>query len=184
MFSESLLMLMNWSEKFVKKFQKKLPLYNFDIQKVFASCIPQRETEYTSDALKIRGFIDLIEKDNGLVRVMDYKTSKKFDFSQEYMLQLSIYALMYQEKHNSLPHELGIYFLKDTQEFEKTIKATQELVEYAKKEIEKTHAFTIKQTKEEYPKNPSPLCKWSTGQCDFYELCFKKDLHTSLDKYS
>jgi hypothetical protein len=76
---------------------------------------------------------------------------------------------MYNEKHGRFPDEVGIYFLKHN---EVTIPVDQELIDFAKLEVQ----FVREQTQESdliyYPKKESPLCKYSTGQCDFYDKCF------------
>jgi len=41
--------------------------------------------------------------------------------------------------------------------------------------VSKEQEKTISEDKGEYPKQESPLCKWSTGQCDFFEHCVKDD---------
>jgi len=56
---------------------------------------------------------------------------------------------------------------------EKTIKADEKLLKLAEKECLEIHRRTLSDDIEDYPLNPGPLCKWSTGQCDFYNICFK-----------
>ena len=102
---------------------------------------------------------------------MDYKTSKKAHITDAYKLQLAIYALLYQEEHKKMPDEVGIYFLKDG--VEKIITVDDELLKLAKFKIEQIHASTTSDDITDYKKNQTPLCKWSTGQCDFYDYCFK-----------
>ncbi|MBD3319383.1 Dna2/Cas4 domain-containing protein [Candidatus Woesearchaeota archaeon] len=165
-FEESMLMLHNWLDQFMEKIrtiQEPLP-------KAFAHLTPVREKEYRSESHAVRGFIDAIENIQGIVRIMDYKTSKNFAL-EDHRLQLAIYALLYEEAHQQLPDEVGIYFLKGP---ERTIKATPEMVQEAKKTINLIHLRTHSEKKEDYPLCITPLCKWSTGQCDFYEKCFGK----------
>jgi len=42
----------------------------------------------------------------------------------------------------------------------------------ARFEVEQIHASTASDDIRDYPMRPSPLCKWRTGQCDFYDICF------------
>ena len=58
----------------------------------------------------------------------------------------------------------------------------EELVKHAKFEIEQVHASTTSNEMSEYPQSPSPLCKWRTGQCDFYEVCFGGMKHDDFRK--
>ena len=101
---------------------------------------------------------------------MDYKTSAKAHITDAYKLQLAIYALLYEEKHNVRPNHVGIYFLN---EGEQLLDVDDELIAHAKFMIEQIHASTDGiDNITDYVKKESPLCKWSNGQCDFYEYCF------------
>ena len=117
----------------------------------------------------VRGFIDAIHELDGNVLLMDYKTSKNGHISDEYRLQLAIYALLYEENHGRKPDYVGIDFLKS---MEQLLKVDEDLVKHAKFEVEQIHASTTSDDVVEYPQRPSPLCKWRTGQCDFYDVCF------------
>ena len=98
---------------------------------------------------------------------MDYKTSSRFNMN-EHLLQLGIYGLLYFEKHGVLPKKVGIYFLKEK---EKLKEVDEELLEMAKKEIAETAKKVKSKDIKDYPKKVSGLCKWSTGQCEFYDIC-------------
>ncbi|MEA3399048.1 MAG: PD-(D/E)XK nuclease family protein, partial [Patescibacteria group bacterium] len=138
----------------------------------FRALSPKVEEEYLSWDYYVKGFIDVIEDFDGVVRLMDYKTSKRAKMSDQYKLQLAIYALLYSEKHGKLPDEVGIYFVKFPQP-EMTLKVDDELLQLAKFKIEQIHASTTGDDIVDFPKNQTPLCKWSSGQCDFYDYCFK-----------
>ncbi|MFQ5620983.1 MAG: RecB family exonuclease [Candidatus Nanoarchaeia archaeon] len=174
-FEESMMMLINWLQKFLTKARK---INNEDFKIIFKQLTPLRELQYRSEEKAVRGFIDAIEVLKGKVRLMDYKSSKKFDISNAYKLQLAIYAMLYEEKHNKKPDQVGIYFLKDTGKHEYTMDVDEKLIQFAKLEVEMIHLNTESNTIADYPKNITPLCKWRTGQCDFYGLCFEqKELH-------
>jgi len=170
-FEETLLMLTNWADKFIAKVKS---FDNLSFKEIFDKLTPIREQHYISEELSVRGFIDAIEDRDGKIRVMDYKTSKRFELSPSYKRQLSIYALLYKQKHGISPAKVGIYFLKDRGKYEYTLDVDEELLEQAKKEINHVHEKTKSDNIEDYPKNITPLCKWSTGQCDFYDICFKQ----------
>jgi hypothetical protein len=85
---------------------------------------------------------------------------------------LAIYALLHQELKGELPHKVGIYFLKDKP---KVIKVDTQLLEFAKREIELIHQKTESDDVCDYPKKQSGLCKYSTGQCEFFDVCQKED---------
>ncbi|MFC1774795.1 RecB family exonuclease [Nanoarchaeota archaeon] len=165
-FEETLMMLFNWLDQFMIK----LNALGEPLQQAFEHLTPIREKHYISEELGVRGFIDAIETVQGTVRVMDYKTSKSFGVD-DHRLQLAIYSLLYQEQHGRIPDFVGIYFLKGP---EKILPATKEMVKYAKQEVFTIHECTQSKNKNDYPLKISRLCKWSTGACDFYDLCFKK----------
>lgn len=166
-FEETLMMLMNWLAAFVKDVeQTRLPF-----TEAFAKLTPIREKLYKSDMYKVKGFIDAIHKIDDEVAILDYKTSSRFEISEPYKLQLAIYALLYAEEHGVLPDKVGIFFLRDKKKF---LRVDKLLVELAKQEISLIHKQTVSDDINHYPKNVTPLCKWSTGQCDFYDICFKQ----------
>jgi len=168
-FEETMMMMLNWLEKWSDKVVK-YP----DFQTAFTALTPIREESFNSATRSVRGFIDAIEHIKDEVRIMDYKTSKRFTMSKQYKLQLAIYALLYEEKYGKQPDTVGIYFLKDTGKHEHVFPVDQKLITWAKEEVEVMHFNSRSDQMEDYPKVITPLCKWSTGQCDFYETCFKK----------
>jgi len=172
-FEETMMMLLNWYEKLVQKVKS---FSDLSFQEIFKKLTPLRELEYQSHKYAVRGFIDAIEEMEGKRRLMDYKTSKRFHITEEYKLQLAIYALLYQEKHGVIPDQVGIYFLKDTDKHEHTMQVDPELINWAKREVAFVHEMTESDHVDDYPKNISPLCKYSTGQCDFYERCFHQKI--------
>ncbi len=175
-FEETMMMLLKWADDFVNKLGK----LSGSIAERFQSLTPIREAHYRSDILSVQGFIDAIQHVNGEVRLMDYKTSNTFDI-EEHRLQLAIYSMLYFERHKRLPGKVGIYFLKMGEQW---IDCDPYLVEMARKEVEEIHKKTIPDHVDFYPKCPGPLCKFSTGKCDFYETCkpFEKEVKLMFEK--
>lgn len=166
-FEDTLHMLMSWTELFCKKIKAaKKPFHE-----AFAYLTPIAEQHFMSEKYGIQGYIDAIEIQDGYIRIMDYKTSSGDELTDEYILQLAIYALLYYEKYNKFPDEAGLYLLRHG---EKTIKADEKLLELAKKECLAIHKNTQSEEIDDYPINQSQLCKWSSGQCDFHNICFKQ----------
>ena len=165
-YSETAQMLENWYKSFIKKLQNKIISMTF--KEAFRSLTPITETRIIAEEIKVQGIIDAILKTEKGIQLLDYKTSKKEEINEEYRLQLAIYALLYKLKYNEAPYEVGIHFLKYD---EKYIPVNDSLLNFAKSEIntvqEKTQTVDIK----EYNKKPSPLCKWSNGECDFFKVC-------------
>ena len=166
-FEETLLMLLNW----LSHFSNEILAQDGSFQERFKILTPEREKFYLSKTFNVRGYIDAIEKFNNEIRIMDYKTSKSFNLG-EHRLQLAIYALLYKELKGVLPHKVGVYFLKDKP---KVIKVDAQLLEFAKREIELIHKKTGSEDIADYPKKKSGLCKYSTGQCEFFDVCQKED---------
>ncbi len=162
-FEDTLMMLLKWLDLFCKRLAKKEGTF----QERFTMLTPKREMMYVSEQHHVRGIIDAIEEHDGTVRLMDYKTSSSYDLNK-HILQLGIYSLLYLEKHGHMPAQVGVYFLKDQ---EKVMDVDEQLLEMAKKEIQAIHLNTTSRHIDDYPRKPSGLCKWSTGQCDFYDTC-------------
>lgn len=168
-FDESVMMLQNWFNRFKNKMDGRTGRGE-TFEQAFVSLTPKREEEYRSEEYMVRGFIDVVHEVDGQTVVLDYKTSKKDDITEEYRLQLAIYALLYEEKHGKRPSFVGIDFLKS---IEKMLPVDEELIKHARFEVEQIHASTESNHINDYPQRPSPLCKWSSGQCDFYDACFR-----------
>lgn len=171
-FEETMLMLMNWINHFINEITQLMKKEKISLQEAFQKLTPIREQEYCSDNYSIHGFIDAIHHLEEEVRIIDYKTNSNFEFKESIRLQLAIYSLLYFEKHGKLPAKAGIFFLRHKL---KLISVDSELLELAKREIEFIHTHTSS-TEEiaDYPKTITPLCKWSTGECDFHQECNPK----------
>ncbi len=161
-------MLANWLQDFFDRIDNSgLPFHE-----AFNNFKPvEKEAHYESKEHKVRGFIDVVENSDGEIKVLDYKTSGSFEITDNYELQLAIYALLYREKHGKLPHKLSIWFLKDR---EKVVEVNEKMIKKAVEEIKDIHIKTESNNIKDYPKKTSPLCKWRGGQCDFYDTCFEE----------
>lgn len=169
-YEDSRMMLGNWLNDFFARvntqMQDKGFVEAFNVVKPF-----EMEQEYKSELHHVRGFIDVIEKQDNKVKVVDYKTGKpKPSLPPDYRLQLAIYALLYKEKHGVLPDEASVWFLKKE---EIIVKVDEEFAKEAAFQIEQIHASTESDKIMDYPVNITPLCKWNGGQCDFYDVCVK-----------
>lgn len=164
-FEETLHMLIGWVDLFCKKIKATKRTF----KEAFAYLTPIAEQYFISNKYGVQGYMDAIEIQDGYIRIMDYKTSSKNELTDEYLLQLAIYVLLYQEKYKKFPDEVGLYLLKHG---EKSIKVDENLLKLAQKEVCAVHNKTQSDEIEDYPKKEGPLCKWSTGKCDFYDICF------------
>lgn len=168
-FDETKEMLLKFLDVIIKRIDEQVAK-GLSFPEAFKAITPKVEAEYLSWDYYVKGFIDVIETVDGKVRLMDYKTSKRAKMTDAYKLQLAVYALLYQEKHKKLPDEVGIYFLKHD---EMCLPVNEELIKHAQFTIEQIHMSTDTDELSDYPQKQTPLCKWSTGQCDYYDYCFK-----------
>ena len=110
---------------------------------------PETEIKLFSQSHRVMGIIDAIHKGNGKVSLIDYKTSKKDELTQDIKVQMAVYALLYKETFGVLPESISIDFLK----FEKAIpfKVTDEFTQYAIKTCKEVHEKTSSVSEEDYP---------------------------------
>ncbi len=167
-YDETKLMLANYFEYFTSKIAYFTSFLS--IKEAWDAVKPSREMEFVSVEHGVHGFIDAIHDESGKTIIIDYKTSRKAKVTEEYALQLAIYALLYEEKVRR-PDLVGIYFLKEGRE--ELFPVTSGMIERAKEEVLACHLGTRSRDVGDYPKRPGPLCKWATGQCDYYEYCFE-----------
>jgi len=166
-FEKSMMMVLNWSDHFLGELNSKL--VNSSIEEAFKAITPIREKEYKSEKHSIRGFIDSIHNKDGEIHIIDYKTNNKAEMKQSIKLQLAIYALLYEETHGILPDKVGAFFLKYKPHM---IEVNKFMVEEAIREIDAVHTHTsTSELEEDYTRTVTGLCKWATGQCDFYDTC-------------
>ena len=167
-YNESQEMINSWYESLLGRIRLKQNNH-LSFKEAFELLKPETEAYFESKEHKVRGYIDAVHDINGEISLIDYKTSKRDHVSDDYKLQLAIYAMLYQEKYGKVPHIVGIDFLKHGPRY---LKVDQELLELAKQECALIQENTISESMDDYPKKESFLCKWSTGQCDFHDICF------------
>lgn len=168
LYTETLEMIENFLYSFCTKLDFNMK--TLSLADAFNRMKPRTEVKYISEKYNVQGFVDVVEELDDDVILWDYKTSKKADITNEYRLQLGIYALLYNEIHGKLPNKVGINFLKHG--CDKVLNVDEELIKEAKLQCEIIHLNTESNNIKEYVKKPGPLCKWRDGECDFYQQCF------------
>ena len=167
-YEKSMFMLQNFFDDYILSLNNELK--NYDLISSFNKIKPKTEIYLSSQKHNVQGYVDAIIEVGNELYILDYKTSSRDHFSDDYKLQLAIYALLYNEKFNKLPTKVGLHFLKHgTKKF---IDVTPELLDLARRETELIKVNTISNEIIDYEKNPGPFCKWKDGQCSFYDLCF------------
>ncbi|MFP4403461.1 MAG: RecB family exonuclease [Nanoarchaeota archaeon] len=160
-------MLQFWLLDLISKIEKANT--NDNLIEAFNKLKPISEEHFLSKEMGVQGFIDAIYKTKENIKIIDYKTSKKDAITNDYKLQLSIYSLLYHEKYEKYPNEVGLFLLKHG---ERVIFVDEDLLEFGRCEIKKIHDNTISKCMGDYPKKQSILCNWGRGKCDFFDLCF------------
>jgi len=145
--------------------------YKLSLAEAWQKLKPRTETRLTSEKYGVRAVIDAIHDIDRETTIIDYKTSKKNEIDTDCMLQLAICSLLYKERYGRMPSKAGIHFLRHG---EKIIPASCQLLTLAKRTCWKIHQLTREESITEYPKKVSGLCKYRTGQCDFYNVCMVK----------
>jgi putative RecB family exonuclease len=172
-YDETRVMINNFFHYLVDRMQQ---LHGVTIKEAFQQVKPMREVELHSKYHHVRGYADAIQREGEKLVIIDYKTSRKMEISEDYRLQLGIYCLIYEEIERA-PDEIGIFFLKHGRELRMPV--TRDMIDMARHEVQAIHLNTKSKDVRDYPRKISSLCKWSTGQCEFYDTCFSK----TLDEY-
>ncbi len=167
-FEETLMMIVNWCGYFIEEITLMLEKKG-NIEAAFNAIKPLTEQEYNSETMLVHGFIDAIKFVDNEVHILDYKTNSVSEIKESIKIQLGIYSLLYQEKHERLPDKVGVFFLRDKLQM---MKVNEDILETAKQAIDLVHEHTgMFEKKEDYERKTSGLCKWKNGQCDFYGAC-------------
>jgi len=139
-YSESQEMLTGWLKRYLEK------RYNR----------PKTEIKLFSKTHKVMGIIDAVFTDNGRILLLDYKTGKKNEITQDIKVQLAVYALLYREKFGRMPDIVAIDFLKHQEE--RRFRASEKLIQYAAQICSDIHKKTISNTEKDYPCQCSGWC--------------------------
>lgn len=148
LFEDSKMMVINWLHQFIRDvLAGKTP--------------PVTETRIVSEGFGVQGVIDAIYKGQGQAEILDYKTSSFNQITPDVKLQLAIYSLLYKEEFGKLPDRASVHFLKFShgEKNPRRFKATQELINYAAKEVELIHELTQSDKESDYPCKCGSRCE-------------------------
>ena len=132
-YSESQAMLLGWLKRYVKKRCRR----------------PKTEIKLFSKTHKAMGIIDAVFTDKGSIILLDYKTGKKNEITQDIKVQLAVYALLYTEKFGRMPDIVAIDFLKHQEE--RRFRVSEKLIQYAAQICSDIHKKTISNNEKDYP---------------------------------
>jgi CRISPR/Cas system-associated exonuclease Cas4 (RecB family) len=132
-YQESQMMLLGWLKRYVKEGYRR----------------PKTEIKLFSKTHSVMGIIDAIFSKNGSILLVDYKTSKKDDITQDIKVQLAIYALLYMENYRRVPDIVAIDFLKHQEK--RRFQVDGKLIQYAVQIVSNIHKNTISTDEKDYP---------------------------------
>jgi len=110
---------------------------------------PKTEIKLFSKTHKAMGIIDAVFTENGHILLLDYKTGKKNEITQDIKVQMAIYALLYREKFGRMPDIVAIDFLKHQEE--RRFRVSEKLIQYAAQICSDIHKITISNNEIDYP---------------------------------
>lgn len=167
-YDETKMMLDNFFQYHINRVVACQYRQNASLVEAFKRLKPKTETKIISEKYGIMGVVDAIHDIDGKIVIIDYKTSKKTEINDECMIQLALYALLYKESFGRTPDFVGIHFLRQG---EKMMRVTPDLLALGEESCRSMQALARNEDVTIFPQRFSGLCKYRTGQCDFYETC-------------
>jgi hypothetical protein len=116
------------------------------------------EARILSDNLKLLGIIDAVFEKTENVLLVDYKTSKSAELTDDIVRQAILYSLLYQDRFNKVPDTVGIHFLKEPGD-PKPIYITDSLLKYGKNLIRYIREKTLTEAETNYPCTCGGYCE-------------------------
>jgi CRISPR/Cas system-associated exonuclease Cas4 (RecB family) len=169
-FSQGLVMLDNFYRHYmsiVRDFQGRRGL---SFSEAFERVRPKTEVQILSKRLGVMGVVDAVHNYDRKISIIDYKTSNKNEMDAECMIQLSILALLYNERFGKTPDRVGIHFLRHGL---RMLPVIPDVLEFGEKVCSRFRWVTDSDDICDYPQKKSGLCKYRTGQCDYYKNCME-----------
>jgi CRISPR/Cas system-associated exonuclease Cas4 (RecB family) len=167
-YGDAMSMITNFCRDYMNKLIACQYRYHLSPAEAFQALRPKTDTKMTCERLGVTGVVDAIHNFNGKTVIIDYKTSKKSELDLDCLVQLGIYALLYRESQGGIPYKVGVHFLRYG---ERVIRTSPELLALGEEKCAEIRNLTRKANEPEYPRKVSGLCKYSSGQCDYYETC-------------
>lgn len=127
------------------------------------------EVKLESKKYQLIGFIDEVLEKDEKIGIIENKTSKKDEITLEIELQIGIYSLLFLEYYGKLPDFAAVRFLRTGNK--KFVQINERLLNKARYEAKAIKLKILSNKIEDYSKKPSNLCKWSTGECSFFDIC-------------
>lgn len=135
-------------------------LVNFSKWFCQSTLAPATKTELKlfSNNLRLMGIIDAVHENSEKDILVDYKTSKHANITDDIRRQAALYALLYQDKFRKVPESVRIHFLTEPGE-PQIIYIDEHLLEYGKVLIDHVRENTVSTSKEAYPCKCGGYCE-------------------------
>lgn len=128
----------------------------------------EQKLDVVIDGVRFGGLVDRIDQEDGVVRIVDYKTGKPGAkrYHADKARQLLLYAAMVRESLDLKPGRISLLFPSYLEEIER--KATPSALSRTVNKYAKTWGNIQDSFKNDvWPPEPGPLCGW----CDFVAEC-------------
>jgi putative RecB family exonuclease len=116
------------------------------------------EVRIFSHNLRLMGIIDAVHTKNDKVTLVDYKTSKYPNITDDIRRQAAIYALLYEDRYGKAPEAVWIHFLKFPDD-PQPIHIDDALLQYAAILTESVRKKTMSQNEQDYPCTCGGYCE-------------------------
>lgn len=110
--------------------------------------IRAQECGLYSDKYKVAGRVDCIAEYDGVLSIIDFKTSRgrrKDNYNENYYIQASAYAEMFEERTGEEVEQIAIFVVTETGEVQKFVKKKYDYLPLLEEAIAK---FNVEETKE------------------------------------
>lgn len=116
------------------------------------------EARFFSKNLKLMGIVDAVYEKPSKTILVDYKTSKNPELTEDINRQAALYALLYMDKYQKLPEAVWIHFLKEVDN-PRLIHVDEHLLDYAKILLESIREKTKGYDEQSYPCTCGGYCE-------------------------
>jgi len=116
------------------------------------------EARILSDNLKLLGIIDAVFEKTDNVILVDYKTSKYAQITDDIVRQATLYSLLYQDRFKKVPDTVEIHFLKEPGD-PKPIHINDSVLKYGKNLIRFIRDKTLSEAETNYPCTCGGYCE-------------------------
>ena len=110
--------------------------------------IRAQECGLYSDKYKVAGRVDCIAEYDGVLSIVDFKTSNRRrndKYNENYYIQASAYAEMFEERTGDKVEQIAIFVVTETGEVQKFVKQKYDYLPLLEESVEK---FNVEETKE------------------------------------